>query len=127
MGITGFPSLPHPSLMASRLQSTSLHRNVGLAVVRLEQWAKNPWRRSSLILIVLLTGFWLGSAIGSIGGALALMDPVGALVTVTIWEVMVRLRRQWPPSRRAALARQLLDMLRLGLLYGLLLEGFKLL
>ena len=113
--------------MASRLQSTSLHRNVGLAVVRLEQWAKNPWRRSSLILIVLLTGFWLGSAIGSIGGALALMDPVGALVTVTIWEVMVRLRRQWPPSRRAALARQLLDMLRLGLLYGLLLEGFKLL
>lgn len=113
--------------MASRLQSTRIHQNFGLAVERLEHWAQNPWRRVSLILIVLLTGFWLGSAIGSIGGALALMDPVGALVTVTLWELMVRLRRQWPSSKRSALPRQLLDMLRFGLLYGLLLEGFKLL
>jgi|TARA_B100000959_G_scaffold11332_1_gene11359 hypothetical protein len=55
------------------------------------------------------------------------MDPIGALFTVMIWEAMVRLRRQWPSPQKAILARQLLDMARIGLLYGLLLEGFKLL
>ncbi|HGY5532802.1 MAG: DUF565 domain-containing protein [Prochlorococcus sp.] len=113
--------------MLQRLQSTRLHRSVGQAGERLELWAINPWRRSSLFLIVLLTAFLLGSSIGTISGALDLMDPIGALFTVMIWEAMVRLRRQWPSPQKAILARQLLDMARIGLLYGLLLEGFKLL
>ena len=66
-------------------------------------------------------------SIGAIAGALTLMDPVAALVTVAIWELMVRTRRHWSRDRQKHLGRDLLDMSRIGLLYGLLLEGFKLL
>ena len=114
-------------LMPQQLQFTRFQRRVGQAGERLEFWSVNPWRRSSLFVIVLLITFLLGSSVGTISGALDLMDPIGALLTVVIWEVMVRLRRQWPAPKRAVLARQLLDMARIGLLYGLLLEGFKLL
>ena len=113
--------------MRPRLQSTSLHRSFGLAGERLELWAVNPWRKASLLVIVVLAAFLIGSAVGTISGALDLMDPVGALITVVAWEAMVRLRRYWQPSDSSALGRQLLDMARIGLLYGLLLEGFKLL
>ncbi len=113
--------------MAGKVQNTRLHRNVALSVKRLESWADNPWRRSSLLLIFLLVGFFLGSSVGMINGALALMDPVGAFITVLFLEIMVRFRRQWPLSGSPAFTRQLLDNGRIGLLYGLLMEGFKLL
>ena len=113
--------------MSQKLQLTRLHQSIGLALERLEQWAKNPWRRYSLLLIVLLASFLIGSSIGMINGVLALMDPVGAFFTVVILEVMVRIRRQWPLINRRQITCQLLDYTRIGLLYGLLLEGFKLL
>jgi len=113
--------------MSARLQTTRLERSVGEWTLRLDEWARNPWRRASLLLIMLMSGFFLGNAVGSITGASGLMDPIAALVTVMAWETMVRLRRSWHPSPRGVLGLQLLDMARIGLLYGLLLEGFKLL
>ncbi len=113
--------------MTEKLQSTRLHKSFGQAIERLELWAKNPWRKTSLLLIVLLATFVVGGSIGMINGALALMDPVGALITVFVLEIMVRLRSKWPQARNNSVARQMLDMSRIGLLYGLLLEGFKLL
>ncbi len=112
--------------MAPKFQYTSLHRNFGLAFGRLELWAENPWRRYSLYLILMLTGFLIGSSIGVINGVLALMDPVGAFVIVLIIEIMVRLRRNKYFRARANLFLKLMDTIRIGLLYGLLLEGFKL-
>ena len=49
------------------------------------------------------------------------------VITVGIWELMVRTRRHWARDKQKHLGRDLLDMSRIGLLYGLLLEGFKLL
>ncbi len=113
--------------MANKIQSTSLHRNFGQALERLEDWAVNPWRRYSLFLIILLVGFLVGSSIGLISGVLALMDPLAAFFTVLLLEVMVRLRRPWNSLDRNLLVFQLMDVARIGLLYGLLSEGFKLL
>ena len=113
--------------MTSRLQKTQLQISVGEATSRLDQWALNPWRRASLMLIALGASFALGNSIGAISGAMALMDPVGALITVGIWELMVRTRWHWARDKQKHLGRDLLDMSRIGLLYGLLLEGFKLL
>ena len=79
------------------------------------------------MLIALGASFALGNSIGAFAGALALMDPVAALITVGIWELMVRTRRHWARDQQKHLGRDLLDMARIGLLYGLLLEGFKLL
>ncbi len=113
--------------MSTRLQSTTLNRNFGKALDRLDVWAINPWRRYSLLLIVLLTGFFLGTSIGTINGVLSLMDPIGAFITVLILEILVRYRRNGVIRKRNALTINLLDSARMGLLYGLLLEGFKLL
>ncbi len=113
--------------MTQRFQSTSLHENLGKSIDRLEAWAINPWRRYSLLLIVWLIGFFLGSSIGTINGALALMDPVGAFFTVLILEIMVRIRRNQKLDTRNSLPLKIVDFTRVGLLYGLLMEGFKLL
>ena len=113
--------------MAQKFQSTSLHRSIDMSLDRLEAWTVNPWRRYSLLLIVLLVGFFLGSSIGSINGVLALMDPIGAFLTVLIMEVMVRLRRNRLLRKSNSISLNIIDNARIGLLYGLLLEGFKLL
>jgi hypothetical protein len=110
-----------------RLQQTRLQQGLVRSVDRLQQWAQNPWRRSSLLLIVLLTGFAIGNGIGTITGALSLMDPVVALISVALIELAVRLRRPLLLAGGEPLGLQLLDMARIGFLYGLLLEGFKLL
>ena len=111
----------------SRYQQTGFQERVAQARAALESWAANPWRRLSLLLIVLLISFSIGGAVGSITGALSKLDPVGALICVAAMELAIRARG--PLIRRGgdALVLQLLDMTRIGLLYGLLLDGFKLL
>ena len=125
MGITGF--IPASSLethAVRRLQSTRLQTNVGAALQRLDRWARNPWRRFSLLALAGLIGFLIGSAITSVAGVLGQMDPVAALVVVLGTELTIRRRRSSVPSLK--LPQQLLDLGRIGFLYGLFLEGFKL-
>ena len=109
-----------------RFQQTRFQQRITQSGNLLEAWAQNPWRRLSLLLIVLLSGFVVGGGIGSITGALSLFDPLGALVCVLAIEFAARLRRRLL-SQPLKLRLQLLDMARMGLLYGLLLDGFKLL
>ena len=125
MGITGFDPASSPEISAvQRLQSTRLQTNVGAALKRLDQWAGNPWRRFSLLALAGLIGFLIGSAITSVAGVLGQMDPVAALVVVLGTELTIRRRRSSEPSLK--LPQQLLDLGRIGFLYGLFLEGFKL-
>ena len=51
------------------------------------------------------------------------MDPIGAFIVVVGTELTVRMRN----SGSSALLHQVLGMSRIGLLYGLFLEAFKLL
>ena len=113
--------------MSPRMQKTFLYNSSTKFVDRLANWAVNPWRRYSLFLILLLLGFFLGSSIGTINGVLALMDPIGALVAVLLLEVMIRIRRRLMQSGKNLLSLRLIDMGRIGFLYGLVMEGFKLL
>jgi len=108
------------------MQNTRLRRRGALAFQQLTVWATNPWRRSSLLLIVLLAGFVSGTSLGALAGAVDAFDPLAALVCVLVFEMAIRLRR--PLRRRVGserLALDLLDMARMGVTYGLLLEGFK--
>ena len=125
MGITGFDPASSPETGAvRRLQSTRLQTNVGAALQRLDRWARNPWRRISLLALAGLIGFLIGSSITSVAGVLGQMDPVAALVVVLGTELTIRRRRSSEPSLK--LPQQLLDLGRIGFLYGLFLEGFKL-
>ncbi|MCH1545769.1 MAG: DUF565 domain-containing protein, partial [Synechococcus sp. MOX_bin32] len=83
-----------------------------------------PWRRFSLLALAGLIGFLIGSAITSVAGVLGQMDPVDALVVVLGTQLTIRRRRRSEPSLK--LPQQLLDLGRIGFLYGLFLEGFKL-
>ena len=125
MGITGFNPASSPATHAvRRLQSTRLQTNAGAAFQRLENWARNPWRRLSLLAIAGLIGFLIGTAITPVAGVLGQMDPVAALLVVLGTELTIRRQRSSEPSLK--LPQQLLDLGRIGFLYGLFLEGFKL-
>tara|TARA_Y100001968_G_scaffold332958_1_gene393273 strand:- start:927 stop:1268 length:342 start_codon:yes stop_codon:yes gene_type:complete len=113
--------------MTNKSQLTRLNKNFGHLFNRLENWTTNPWRRYSLYLIVFLIGFFVGTSLGMINGAMSLMDPLGALFAVIGLELMVRVRRLLTSSNRNLIAMNILDMNRMGLLYGLFMEGFKLL
>lgn len=112
--------------VSPRFQQTRFQQRITQAGDLLEAWARNPWRRLSLLLIVLLSGFVVGGSVGSLIGALSLLDPLGALVCVVGIELAARLRARLL-SQPVRLRLQVLDMARMGLLYGLLLDGFKLL
>ena len=110
-----------------RYQQTRFQEQIAQAQLALERWAANPWRRLSLLLIVLLISFSIGGAIGTISGAFSELDPVGALICVSAIELAIRARGPLLRRQGDRLILQLLDMARLGLLYGVLLDGFKLL
>ena len=82
------------------MQATRLNRLSGQLLNSLSQWAENPWRRFSLLLLVLLAGFSAGVSIGSVAGVLMVIDPVGALVVVAASELAIKARR--PCSSAAA-------------------------
>ena len=79
------------------------------------------------MLVVLLISFVIGVGLGTISGALDQMDIIAAMVCMVVLEVSVRTRRVLSQASGDRLLLQLVDMARIGLLYGLLLEGFKLL
>ena len=62
-----------------------------------------------------------------INGALALMDPVGAFLTVLFIEILIKFRRTMIRKSNYSFIVSLVDASRLGLIYGLFNEAFKLL
>jgi len=118
---------PRVASPAPRYQQTRFQRRIAQLANSLEGWAINPWRRLSLLLIVLLAAMVVGGGLGTITGALAYFDPISALVCVLLLEVAVRLRPALLAGRQDRLVLQLLDMTRIGVLWGLMLDGFKLL
>ena len=119
--------MPSPSLPPRRYQQTRFQRRIAAAGDGLERWATNPWRRVSLLAIVLLGSFAIGGGLGAVTGALSEIDQIPALACVLLLEAAVRLRRPLLERQGDRLGLQLLDMVRMGLLYGLVLDAFKLL
>ncbi len=114
-----FPPLPY--------QETRFQTTIAEAGLQLQRWALNPWRRFSLLMLTLLLSFVIGVGLGTISGSMDLSDVIAAVVCVAVLEISVRSRRILTRRDGDRLALQLVDTTRMGLLYGLLLEGFKLL
>ena len=113
--------------MTPRMQKTFLYKSSTKFVDRLANWAVNPWRRYSLLAIIFLIGFLIGSSLGMINGVLALMDPVGALVVLIFLEILIKARFVFIKSKKPIILVRVFDMFRIGLTYGLVSEGLKLL
>ena len=93
----------------------------------ISNWATNPWRRYSVVLIIFLVGYFFGSSLGMISAVYNLMDPVGALISVLIIEILINIRRVLFSDKNKKFFLLIIDFLRIGLLYGFFTESLKLL
>ena len=113
--------------MVFKPQKTKFQRIVIENFDSLSQWSENPWRRYSLALTVVLTGYFFGSSLGMISAVVELIDPVGALLSVLFIEILIQFRRRLRFEKRKKFLVLLIDSLRLGLFYGFFTESLKLL
>lgn len=85
-------------------------------------WLRNPWRRISLVAIVLLVGFFLGTAISTIAGQNSRQDIVVAAITLLLTETI----SYFFYTRKRPFSLELLNTLKIGLVYSLFVEALKL-
>ena len=93
----------------------------------ISNWAANPWRRYSVVLIMFFIGYFFGSSLGMISAVYNLMDPVGALISVLLIEVLIKMRGALLSDKNKKFFLLIVDFLRIGLLYGFFTESLKLL
>ena len=93
----------------------------------IRKWATNPWRKYSLAVIIFLIGYLFGSSIGMISAVYELMDPIGALISVAVIEILIKIRRSLMNDKKKNFYLLITDCLRIGLLYGFFTESLKLL
>tara|TARA_Y100001978_G_scaffold78002_1_gene69963 strand:+ start:814 stop:1155 length:342 start_codon:yes stop_codon:yes gene_type:complete len=93
----------------------------------ISNWAVNPWRRYSVVLIIFFVGYFFGSSLGMISAVYNLMDPIAALISVLIIEFLIRIRRALLGNNNKKFFLLIVDFLRIGLLYGFFTESLKLL
>ncbi|WP_373542471.1 DUF565 domain-containing protein [Chamaesiphon sp.] len=118
------------------MQNTRLNTLIDRTNRQFLQWSENPWRRLSLIIISLLFGNFLASAIATTTGQRTELDAIAAVSLLTIVESISWLtygtvfgRRQVAPNAlfgQRPIWIALLNGLKLGLVYGLFVEAFKL-
>ncbi|MGG6297458.1 DUF565 domain-containing protein [Leptolyngbya sp. AN02str] len=105
------------------LIESSLNRSIG--------WLQNPWRRISLVILSLLLGFFLATAIATTAGQNASWDIVAGvmlgIITESIsWAYYRFRRRRSDPQTGRSLILEMLNGIKVGLIYGMFIEAFKL-
>lgn len=108
------------------MQNTRLNTLATRTTAQLSQLFSNPWRRGSLLLISLLLGFFLGNAISTISGQAAYWDVVVAAIVVTAIELVNRLAYGASERVRRSLPTATLNAIKVGIVYSLCLDAFKL-
>lgn len=108
------------------MQNTRLNDLVGTVTEQVGQLFQNPWRRVSLLLISLLSGFYLGSAISTTAGQQAQLDIVAAAILVVLTEVTSRIIYGGSDRVRRSLPVELINTLKVGMTYSLFIDAFKL-
>ena len=113
--------------MIIRPQKTKFQIFIVDILKTISNWAVNPWRRYSLTLITFFVGYFLGSSLGMISAVYNLMDPVGALISVLLIEILINIRRVLFSDKNKRFFLLIIDFLRIGLMYGFFTESLKLL
>jgi Protein of unknown function (DUF565) len=116
------------------MQNTRLTTLVEGSIQRLTQWLRNPWRRSSMLIISLLFGNFLASAVSTIAGQKADLDILAAAIIVAVTELISwmtygggqRSPARPPSNIQRSLFIEALNGLKLGLIYGLFVQAFTL-
>jgi hypothetical protein len=109
----------------TRLQSTRWNSLLQRLVQPLERWLTGSWRDRSIGVLALLLGAYLGSNVASIFVNLAKLQSLGALLMLLGTEALVRLRGRLA-GERPGLIWVVLDNLRIGSVFAVVQEAFKL-
>ena len=108
----------------SSLQHTRLSRLQNRVGGSIAAALSGPWWSRSLQIISLLMGFLLGSSLTEYLKSAVGLRTISALTTLIACELLVALRRRISKTPMAFHWR-LLDNLRLGFVYAVVLEAFK--
>jgi Protein of unknown function (DUF565) len=119
------------------MQNTRLNTLIDRILQQFIQWAENPWRRLSIIIISLLFGNFLASAISTSTGQRTDLDIVISVILLGMTEFINWLTYGSGLSQRKRSEKNIilgqrpiwiaiLNSLKLGLIYGLFVEAFKL-
>ncbi|MDZ7963951.1 MAG: DUF565 domain-containing protein [Nostoc sp. DedSLP03] len=108
------------------MQNTRLNNLFDGIATRFGQWFLNPWRRLSLLIISFLFGFFLGNAASTTAGQRAELDIVVAGFLVMLTEITSRIFYSRSFLERRSLLIDSLNLLKVGFIYSLFLEAFKL-
>lgn len=118
------------------MQRTRLSTLFGQAAQTVSQWIFNPWRRLSVGIISLLFGNFFAVAISATAGQTAEIDIVIAGLLLLLAEFIswlfyrysprLRADRQPSPLRPRSYVIEMLNAFKLGMIYGLFVEAFKL-
>ena len=108
------------------MQNTRINRLIDVLGEQFAGWASNPWRRISLLLISLLFGTFLGTAISTIAGQAANWDIITAGLLVLVTELVNWLVYRSKRAVASYLWVEMLNALKIGLTYNLFVEAFKL-
>jgi len=116
------------------MQRTRLNTILSVTGDRFRRWASNPWRRFSLLIIFFLGGFFMAGVVSLVSGQTASWDTgVSFLCLVGVETVSLFYYRTIP--RRQSLDQvlpprpillEILNAGKLGFVYGLFLDAFKL-
>jgi hypothetical protein len=137
------------------MQRTRLDTLFNQVILRFRQWAFNPWRRLSVIIISLLFGNFFATAIAATSGQTATLDVAIAAALVIGVEAISWLYYRFTPQQKQARAARLateittsttlasqdidsgpvrtrstlieaLNAFKIGMSYGFFVEAFKL-
>lgn len=86
---------------------------------------RGSWRRRSISVLALLIGFYSGENITALWLERVGQRPVVVLTLVLMLELLVRLRTRFV-SEQPGLGWMIADNIRLGVVYAVVLEAFKL-
>jgi hypothetical protein len=108
------------------MQNTRLNNLFDTIARQLGQWFLNPWRRLSVLLLSFLFGTFLGTAISTTAGQKAELDIVIAAFLVFLTEVTSRIFYNRTFFAKRSLLVESLNILKVGFIYSLFIEAFKL-
>jgi hypothetical protein len=108
------------------VQNTRLNTLFDVTADRLGGWLRNPWRRLSVLIIGLLLGNFIGPAISSISGQRAQLDVLMSAILVGLVEFVSWIAYRSKSERARSLLIQIPNAIKIGIVYSLFLEAFKL-
>lgn len=108
------------------MQETRLNLLIQRLINQFLSFLGNPWRQLSLIIICLLLGFFLASAITTSAGQSARWDTTLALFFLIFTEVSNNIIYRRSKNQEKSPWLDLFNALKIGFVYGLYLEALKL-